>query len=223
MKKTQAVSNFFCKLVESIALIIAILAIVVIIGWIIGNSSLTRIIPHGGNMKFWTAFLFFLSSIGLYNICHIIKSESDISSVVLPGVSLVISITLVSILASKIYLDPFISIENIFVHLGDAKSSLGSGLVAYPTLLSFGLFAIACIVVLFKFDLRLLILKILGIAMMTFPLIIILGIIFNNSFLISFQRNVGVPTTSYLSALGFVLLGTGLFVISYAKKLIIKQ
>lgn len=223
MEKTQAVSNFFCKLVESIALIIAILAIVVIIGWIIGNSSLTRIIPYGGNMKFWTAFLFFFSSIGLYNICHIIKSESDISSVVLPGVSLVISITLVSILASKIYLDPFISIENIFVHSGEPESLLGSGLVAYPTLTSFGLFATACIIVLFKFDLRLLVLKILGIAMMIFPSIIILGIIFNNSFLISFQKNVGTPATSYLSALGFVLLGTGLFVISYAKKLIIKQ
>jgi hypothetical protein len=218
MSDHQAVNSWLCRIVELISISICAISAIAMIGWFIGNVNLTRLIPVGGNMKFLVAFMLFFSGIGLYNICRIIKSDSEISSIILPAVALIDSITLVSIITSKIFIGKQISVENMLTRPGDSSALLGTGFVAYPTLLAIGLFSVACIIVLFKFKFRQLIIQILGISLVAFPLLVAIISLISPQFLANYQNFSGVNAISFISALVFVLLGVGLIIISQGIK-----
>jgi hypothetical protein len=137
------------KIVTGISIAIFAEACLVSLGWIFGIIELTRLTPGDINMKLPTAVMFLLSAAGLFLILRCATGNCEISSVILPGVSLSI-IIIMGLIALDEILGVQTGLENILV-LGEYPIyGWGSGLPSIITLINFLLFGVICIFSLFE-------------------------------------------------------------------------
>ena len=203
------------KMIKVLALIIGAEACLVMAGWIFGIDSLTRILPGGINMKFPTAFSFFLSALGLYFIYRRSRYNCEYSWVTLPAIAMTILLVMGAILVSYLT-GGFTGIENLFVIMDAPIYSQGSGLPALNTIASFILFGLACLFSLFPDPNIQNKLKFFSFSIFIISFIAVIGYAFGLPVLY-FKFNDAVPM-ALNTALSFILLGWGLVIISKIKK-----
>jgi len=213
------------KIIEVLSIIIGIESCLVMTGWIFGIDFLTRTYPAGINMKFPTALMFFFSSVGLYLIYRIIKDNSELSVMILPGIVLSLFLIMGVILLANLtnteaglladITGTQTGIENLFVVKGDPVYASGAGNPAIITIFNFFLFGFACINSLFDFFYRSKIFKFIGLFMATVSLVSIIGYLF--SFPVLYFEFSGLTPLAFNTALCFFLLGTGLIIVSKIK------
>lgn len=200
------------KISKFLSLIVGIEACLVMSGWIFGINALTRILPSGINMKFPTALTFFFAAIGLYFLTRLIEDNYELSQVVLPGVSLIIFLTMSAFLASGLS-GGQIGLEILFVRGQSPLTIFGSGMPAIPTAINFILFGLACIFSLFDGGGRFKRLAFFGYVILIIGGIAVLGYLINAPLLFYQFSSSSIPI-AFNTALSFVLLGLGLLLIT---------
>jgi hypothetical protein len=193
------------KIVKVLALIIIIESVLVITGWVLGIDWLTRMVPGGMNMKFITAFLFFVSGWGLLYMSGGI-SETD--QVLLPGTALII------ILVSAVLLSGSLSgnqtgLEHLFVQDQYSANSLGSGSPSLFSIICFIIFGMAGVFFLFPKGRGLR--KFFGYPIVIIGFIAVLGHLIQMPALYYVFNDSMVPM-AINTAIAFVLLGGGLII-----------
>lgn len=177
----------------------------VMTGWILGIDWLTRLVPGGMNMKFITAFLFFISGWGLF---YVSKGIGEVAQVLLPGTALII-ILISAILLSGSLSSNQTGLEHLFVQSQYSASSLGSGSPSVFTIICFILFGLAGVFFLFPGgrDLR----KFFGYPIVIIGLAAVLGHLIQIPALY-YKFNDSTVPMAVNSAIAFVLLGAGLII-----------
>jgi len=213
------------RIIEILSLTIGIEACLVMAGWILNIDALTRILPDKINMKFPTALMFFFSSIGLYFIFRMVKDNYEISTVVLPGVALLLFLVMgVIFLANLTNTETGLlanltgmqtGIENLFVVKGTSIYASGSGNPSFITIINFILFGLTCINSLFSSPNRQKIFKYIGWFIMITSLISIMGYLFSIPAL--YFEIYNLTPIALNTAIAFSLLGCGLVIIGKIK------
>jgi hypothetical protein len=213
------------KIIEILSLIIGTEACLVMAGWIFGADFLTRIIPDGINMKFPTALAFLFSAIALYLIFRIIKDDYELSTLILPGIALMLFLIMgVILLASFTNTQTGLladltgtqtGIENLFVKEQNPIYAEGSGVPAVITIVNFIIFGFACLYSLFSSPKRQKMFKIIGWFIIISSLIPIMGYILSLPAL--YFEIYGWTPIAFNTALSFFLLGLGLIIIGTIK------
>ncbi len=202
------------QLVRFLALLVGLEAVVVMIGWVFGIDSLTRLIPFGINMKFMTAFLFFMSAMGLYFISYAMHGDRDTSQIVLPGIVLTIFTVTVTLFASRLLGTPT-GIEQIFVpQPNPIDLSADFSVFGWPsflTLIGFTLFGLAGTISLFPSQLSRKIVSYIGICTVFIGSMAIIGYVCDVPALYYDFNSSAVPM-AFNTAILFALLGAGLLV-----------
>lgn len=178
-------------------------------------DALTRILPDQINMKFATAFAFFLSSIALLFIDWEIKGEREISQIVLPATTISLLLIMTALLVVRI-LGVHTGVEDLFVHSDSVKTVL-PGMPAIPTMINFILFGVASILVLFESSRTKQQLSYLAIPIILIGLVACIGYLLQIPFLyyqISEASNAMAPNTAIM----IVLLGLGLILSARSQK-----
>lgn len=204
------------RIVKILALLIGMEACLVMAGWVFGIQSLTRILPIGINMKFPTAFVFFLSAIGLYCILMAVKYNYELPQIILPGIAIIIFLIMGEILVAYLT-GGFTGIDALFINKNGDRYSAGSGLPALNTIASFILFGAACLYVLFPESKTINKLRIFGFFIFMIGFISVTGYVVGLPMLYFQFNNSSVPM-AFNTALSFTLLGYGLIIISKIKK-----
>lgn len=203
------------KIINYLSIIIGTEAVLVMAGWIFNIDSLTRIIPNMNNMKFPTALLFLMSAAGLYFICQAVQKNYGMAYIVLPGLVLTISLIASALLFGNIF-NVRAGFETVFVREGASLFGAGSGWPSIPTLISFILFAVASATSLFPGEIATLWIGRFGYVLIFLNIIPVFGYLFQIPALyygfISFSSPISLN-----SALTFVLLGSGMVIISKMK------
>lgn len=192
--------------------IIGIEALVVMAGWILGIDLLTRIAPFGINMKFVTAFLFLFGALELYFVSRAVQDEDDVALVLLPGISLAISLVTIALLVGRLF-GTSTGIENLFVENLDPANFSGTALTggwpSFPTLINFILLGLAGLASLFPGFFREKLLIYLGCFISLSGLIAIVGYLCNVPVLY-YELSISTIPMALNTALCFALLGFGL-------------
>jgi hypothetical protein len=204
------------RIAKILALIIGIEACLVMIGWVFSIDSLTRILPDGINMKFPTALMFFFSAFGLYYIIRIIENNYELSRVILPGISLFIFLIMSTLLATGLSGEK-IGIEDFFIVAQSSANSLGLGLPSILTAINFIIFGLACMFSLsFDANDNYKKLKFFSYPILITGLIAVLGYGLHLPILY-YQFSISTIPMALNTALTFILLGSGLIIMSFAK------
>jgi len=213
------------RIIEILSLIIGTEACLVMAGWIFGVDFLTRIMSGGINMKFPTALAFFFSAIALYLIFRTVKDDYEPSTLILPGIALMLFLimgvillanftdTQTGLIASLTGIET--GMENLFVKEQTPVYAEGSGLPAVITIINFITFGFACLNSLFISQKRQKVFKLIGWFIVISSLIPIIGYLFSLPalyFEIYDQTPIALNT-----ALSFFLLGIGLIIIGKIK------
>lgn len=204
------------KIVKILAIIIGAEALLVMLGWIFGIDALTRILPGGINMKFLTAFVFFLSTFGLYYIFRQVKDNYELSGVILSGIATAIFLLMGATFVAYFF-GGFTGLDAFFVVKNGLVYNMGSGLPAINSMISFILFGLVCISVLFPGPRLLANIKLFGYPILILGALSLVGYTLGLPWLY-FQFNDSMIPMAFNTALLFVLLGLGLIIISNFKK-----
>ncbi len=202
------------KIAKLLALIIGIEACIVMIGWVFGIDALTRILPNGINMKFITAFTFFLSAIGLYYLNRRKEKNCEQSQVVLPGIALLIFLIMSALLASGLS-GGQTGLESFLTHTNNPLT-FGSGLPSIPTTINFILFGLVCVFSLFPDNGVYKRLSFFGYVILIIGIIAVIGYILNLPVLY-YEFTISTVPMAFNTALTFILLGAGMLFINQAK------
>lgn len=199
------------RLVELLASIIGLEALLVMAGWIFGIDQLMRFTSFGTNMKFMSAFLFFVSAMGLYFISRAMRGNRDVSQTALPGIVLTIFITTAILFASRL-LGVSTGIERLFVtQPNPIDLTVGVSVNGLPSLsvcIGFILFGFAGVAALFPSRIGRMAISYLGILIFILGFVAIVGYVFQLPVL--YYESSSSISMAFNTALLFVLLGTGL-------------
>jgi hypothetical protein len=177
-------------------------------GWIFDIDPLTRIFPDQIAMQFVTAFSFFLCSISLRNIDYALKGESEGSLLILPATTMITLLITMTVLAAGIF-EVHTGITDLFISGNSPLINTVPGMPAIPTLISFTLFCIASLFVIYgSSNLKQKIIY-LGIPIILIGLIAIFGYILKMPTLY-YNYSAGASPIALNTAVVFVLLGSGL-------------
>jgi hypothetical protein len=200
-----------------LAVIILLYSLVVMLGWIFNIPSLTKILPNQISMQFITAFIFFLSSIGLWFTDLKVAGEEVFSIIVLPAISMFILLLLSTILSAGIF-GVHTGITDMFVTGDNSASNFIPGMPSFPTLVSFALFGISILLVLLeKTGMRQKILYFHALPIIIIGLVACLGYTLRIPFLY-YQISASWNPMALNTSLMFILLGLGLLLVMRNKK-----
>lgn len=210
--------HFNLTVVRIIAAIILFYSLLVMVGWIFSIDSLIRIGTEGVNMKFATAFTFFMSGISLWQIDLAMTGKKEIPQIVLPAIASIILLIMVAFLAGQLFkID--IGIDKLFLSEKEGESLYG--MPAIPTMISFVLFGIGSIIALFEAAIFRKMLLGLGIIIFLFGALAAVGYLFNLPVFYYKVADSSVPM-AFNTAILFVLLGLGVEFTCFANKYEIK-
>jgi hypothetical protein len=199
-------------LVKILALIVAVVGLLVMVGWFLDISILKSILPTLVTMKFTTALSFFLSGIILYAITWSMEGKKDIASIVLTITTLII-LLLMGTLLSSTFMGIRTGIEDLFVEeaIGAVKTTT-PGRPSAGTMLNFILMASAGIIVMLSIVKCRVYLKRIGWAVIVFGSVALIGYTIGMPLL--YYTIEGFSTAMAIhTAILFVLLGVGLIVL----------
>ena len=203
------------NIVDSIAGIVVVVAVLVLVGWILGVTALTSILPSLVTMKFSTAFVFLLAGIMLLLTQRARPSSITGYHIVVAVISLFIFLVMTLLLVSSLF-GFETGIEALGVEEVTAESlSLAPGLPSVGTMASFILAAILGLLLSFHPFKRVsrttniflsAVLTVIGV-------IALLGYAFSAPALFYLWPGVSGAMALHTAVL-FVLLGVGFFLIS---------
>lgn len=203
------------RFVRLLAICIGLEASVVMIGWMFDIEVLKRLLSFGVDMKFLTALLFLLSAIGLYFISNAMRGERNIFQTVLPPIVLSILTITVTLFVSRLLSTPT-GIEQIFIPQPNpidlTIDTSTQGWPSFSTLVCFILFGFAGVASLFVSRLGRTVVLFAGIGIFFVGFVAIIGYVFQLHQLYYDFSGSAVPM-AFNTALLFVLLGSGLFVV----------
>jgi len=187
-------------------------AIIVMIGWMFHIDWMTRLVPIGRPMQFITAFLFLLSTLGLYSMSRVVQDDDEMAQLGLPGISITILLVSVTLLVGRVLGTPT-GIEDLFLERSSPVFlpfvSSTTGWTSLPALLNFSLVGIVGVVALFPGRLRNLSLSYIGGFIVLIGAVATAGYLFNQPVLY-YAFTASTPPMSLTCALVSILLGFGL-------------
>ncbi len=207
--------KFKLNLTRILAIIVCFYSCIVMTGWIFDIDTFTRILPNQINMKFITAFAFFLCSIGLWLIDLAVEGKREIPQVILPVISLLILLIMTTLLAGGLFGVQTETSDSFFTDT--SVKTVIPGMPAIPGMFAFVLVGISYILILFESPRLRQILLYFGIAIILLGLLASFGYLLQIPFLyykFSSTSNAIALNTAIL----FVLLGIGLILVGRSQK-----
>lgn len=184
-------------------------------GWIFNIDALTRILPNQVNMRFITAFAFFLSSITLWFIDQAVRDEREIPQIILPATTTLILLIMTTLVAAGIFNVPN-GLTELFVENNIVETAI-PGMPALPTMINFVLFGVASILVLFELSKLKQRLLFFGIPIILVGVIACFGYLFQIPLLYYKVSDISTPM-AFNTAIMFVFLGFGLILSKESQK-----
>lgn len=168
-------------------------------------------------MSFPTAWMFLLSSFGLYFIYRkLIQNDSNYSTIILSFVSLLIFMINITIVSGGI-LGTHTGMENLFLQNKNSfDTNLIAGIPAWSSLLCFTLFALTCGMSLYSISPFYSFIRFTGYFIAIFGLLASIGY-FINMPILYYKFSPSMVPMALNTALTFILLGIGLITISVKK------
>jgi len=193
------------KFVRFLSFLVALVGLLVVIGWIFDIGFLKSILPNLVTMKLTTALCFIASAIVLYSVAEEQKESSFVIQAILPSAILMILLLMVTLFISAVF-GLNTSIDNILVQeKAGAINTVAPGRPSIPTMFNFILIAIAGILTSVGFKKHL---PWLGTVVMLIGGVAVLGYIINQPFL--YYLIVGLNTAMALNTAAlFILIGIG--------------
>ncbi len=199
-----------------LGIIIILVGIVVMTGWILDIGILKSILPFWVTMKFTTALSFFLSGTTLYFIADLVKNKSEVARVILPITTMVILLLMVTLLVST-FSGIRTGIEDLFVSESEgAFKTVIPGRPSVGTMVNFTFITIAVFCVMLNLKKSLFRLKLIGGTISLVSGVAIVGYIINVPPLYYAIDNFSTAM-AFHTAILFLLLGVGLFLVSGVK------
>lgn len=196
------------KPTQILAIFIFLYSCTVMAGWIWDADALTAILPIGISMQFITAFAFFISSIALWSIDLAVQGKREIPQLILPATA-TLTLLIITTLSAAGIIGITTGISDLFIEGNSIKGSVVPGMPAIPEIISFILFSIASILVIFpspKLGQKLLF---LGIPIILIGLIACFGYLSQIPFLY-YKISPATNPIALNTAILFVLLGFGM-------------
>lgn len=202
------------KIIQILMGIVALEAVVVMVGWIFNIDALTRVFSGGINMSFPTALIFFLSAIGLYYVHRTVKDEYEFSDILLSGITLFVFLILITLVVGY-FTGVQTGIENLFLQAQQYQllNTTIAGGPAIPTMIGFSLFGWANIAALFPGKKRNTLLGVIGYVIFVCNIVFVIGYLANIPVLY-FKFNNSVTPIAFNTALSFLLLSFCLILIA---------
>lgn len=201
------------------SLLIALEAILVMLGWILGINSLTRFVPTGINMAFITALLFCLSALSLFLTADILSgTDNHFAPIILSGISLVIFLVTITIYIGSLF-EITTGFENLFIRSDVSGQSLEfvAHTSAFSTLICFFLVGISNIFVVNWGSIPTRNIIIIGSLVFFAGVIALSGYVLDLPFLYYKFSSSAVPM-ALNTAILFIILGLGLIISSWGHK-----
>lgn len=174
------------SIAEIIGLVIALAAMVVIVGWYLNITALKSILPYWVSMKFSTALAFLLSGIELCFIARLQRKIRNAALIVLPIASMIIMLFMVSLLAAT-FIGTSVGVEEFFVKDSMlAVLSIIPGRPSVATMINFILIALAGVLASFRFSVFNQALIAIGLIVGLIGITAVFGYIFNQPLLYFF-------------------------------------
>lgn len=197
--------------VKIISLFVALVGLLVIIGWIFDIYFFKTIIPATISMKFTTAISFIASSILLFFATESLENRKDYSAVFLPISILVIVLIILPLFVSQFF-NLTTGIEDLFISDQNSIETEFQGRPAITTMINFLLIVLSGLYILSNSKKLISNLKWLGTAILINSVSALFGYILNYPFLYTlfpdYSNAIAIPT-----AFLFVLIGYALFLL----------
>jgi hypothetical protein len=192
--------------------IVSLAGFIVVLGWVWGIDSLTRILPWWVTMKFTTAVSFILCGISLYLTARLRKGERDTAVLAIPIISMVLLLLMATLLASNI-IGINLGVEEMFVkEKAGAIKTVAPGRPSVATMANFILIAMSGIIAVLNPKRVEVILSLTGSTVGLLGLIAVFGYVLDKPSLYFLVEGKSTAMAAH-TALLFVVWGLGLILI----------
>ncbi|MBI5221567.1 MAG: hypothetical protein HY979_02065 [Candidatus Magasanikbacteria bacterium] len=202
------------KVSRIIAIFVALVSMVVMVGWFLDFPTLKNILPQFVTMKFITAVCFLLSSLNLYLIVRMNLCRQEWESMALLFVSFLTILLMASLLVST-FIGIKTGVEDLFVkEVSGAVKTVAPGRPSLVTMINFVLIAGIGLSNLYRLSVA--VSRTLGLLVTLFGGMAILGYIIDLPKLYGHFNNFSTAMALHTAIL-FVLLGVGFLTIRVKK------
>lgn len=200
------------KYAKALAIGATLPVIFVMYGWIFNIELLKSFLPNQMPMKFITAVSFFLSGLSIFFVAESVRGKREVAQIVLPATAISVLLLMATTVAGSL-LKIETGIESLFVGALSKTTMVGaSELPAIPEVAGFIAISIISIVALFRVRYLKRVTFYLGLIILVFGSMAILGFLVGNENLYFKFFSQGYPVVFSSGAI-FVIIGLSLVVL----------